>query len=147
MAYNPHVGPVADLLNPYADPAEKQRGGTRKAAGSEYAAWWLRRNPGRWALVGVDTTGLVSWAVVKELGLRYAERTLADGTHRVYAQYRHPDGEPLMEALKRMPPEFIELPALTKSDFNWTPAELAAAVEVMHDKLFPVKEDKRRKAA
>jgi len=135
---NPHVGKVVDLVNPYMTAGGNQQGGFM-ATGSEYALWWLTRHPGRWGLVGENGMG-ASPDIATRLGL--LARTKGGDKGKVYAQVPHPDAEPLNEALHRSATLLEALPALTRDPFNWTPAELADAVQCARDNLFPVAERK-----
>lgn len=142
MEDNPYVGPVADLLDPYFTLEVKKVGGfTPTTPGGAYAIWWMRRHPGRWALVGEDLTGLSRQLLktcpdieARELG----RDSKGSGGFRVYARLPHPRGESLHSALRRRPSPDLHLPKLTKDEFNWTKAELAEACQVARDNLFPV---------
>jgi hypothetical protein len=136
---NPYVGKVVDLLNPYMSQENNLAGGGRKASGGEYAIWWLQRHPGRWALVGEDKCG-IPLALLHAAGLRTSQMNKSTPQFKLFAQFPHPQGEDLKAALARDTTPRLELPAVTKSDFNWTAAELADAVYVMRENLFPVSE-------
>jgi hypothetical protein len=140
---NPHVGPVADLFDPYLTFDAKQNGGKTRGAGSAYMCWWLDRHPGRWALVGIGNVG-IQRDTVTEKGYRLGMRTGPGGHRHTYAQKPHPEGISLLETIHRFhptpPKRHIELPALGKSDFNWTPEELAEAVRIMRENLYPVRQ-------
>lgn len=130
---NPHVGVVADLLNPYMSYEAKQKAGGYSIGGCELAFWWLRTHPGRWALVGVGPTG-VARQRGEDAGFRIGTRCY-DGVTYYYAQVPHPEAETLTQALKRTPPRDVDPPMLTTSDFNWTPEELAEACQVAREDL------------
>jgi hypothetical protein len=131
---NPHRGKVVDLVNPYMNVVGNQQGG-KKAVGLEYALWWLTTHPGRWALIGENGLGSSP-----DIAMRYGlvARTKGGDKGKVYAQMPHPEGEPLNEALHRSATLLEALPALTRDPFNWTPAELADAVQCARENLFPV---------
>ena len=131
---NPHRGKVVDLVNPYMTVSSNQQGGFG-ATGNEYALWWLNRHPGRWALIGEGGLGC-SPDIAMRQGL--LARTRGGDKGKVYAQVPHPDGEPLSEALHRTATLLEALPKLEKDPFNWTPEELADAVECARANLFPV---------
>lgn len=134
------MGPVVDLVNPYMTAEKSQTGGAGTAAGSEYAEWWLRRHPGRWALIGEGEVGF-SKHIVQRLGLEYGIRNKRGEILRTYARVPHPRGEDLMTALRRHETnEVLDLPELVRSPFNWTPRELAEAAAVARANLFPVAE-------
>lgn len=133
---NPHRGKVVDLVNPYMTAGGNQQGGY-SATGNEYALWWLTTHPGRWALIGEGGLGCSPDIAIRQ-GL--LARTRGGDKGRVYAQLPHPDGEPLNEALHRSATLLEALPALERDPFNWTPAELADAVQCARENLFPVAE-------
>lgn len=137
MTESPYVGKVVDLVNPYMTSENNTAGGGRPAEGGDYAIWWLTTHPGRWALVAEAKCG-VPLALLQNAGLRTS--IVAKGTPqtKVYAQFPHPKGEDIRTALARTDTPRLELPVITKSDFNWTPEELADAVYVMRENLFPV---------
>ena len=135
-ADNPHVGVVADLFNPYMSQEAKNRAGAYTIGGDEYAFWWLRRHPGRWALVGIGAAGIARKRG-EDAGFRIATRTSYEGVTYTYAQLPHPQAETIGAAIKRTPPPVRDLPTLTKSAFNWTPDELADAARVARANLFP----------
>lgn len=135
---NPHVGKVVDLVNPYMTAASNQHGGFT-VTGFEYALWWLTTHPGRWALIAENGLGC-SPDIAMRKGL--LARTRGGDKGKVYAQFPHPDGEPLKEALHRSATLLEALPALERDPFNWTPAELADAVQCARENLFPVAERK-----
>jgi hypothetical protein len=141
--HNPYVGPVVDLVNPYMTADANQTGGSSKAGGYEYAEWWLKRHPGRWALIGEGEVGF-SKHIVQRLGLEYGVRNKRGTVGKVYARMPHPRGEELIEALRRTePPEVLDLPELVRSPFNWTPEELAEAALIARANLFPVADRSR----
>jgi hypothetical protein len=148
-AENPHVGPIVDLVDPYLDYSKKgATGGQLKGLGSANVCWWLDTHPGRWALVGVDGVGL-SKHVMGDLGYRTGLRSVRTSETSVqmhcYASLYHPDGEGLTQALRRSPIRVVlDLPELTRDEFNWTPAELAEAAWVMRQNLFPSSEKRKR---
>lgn len=141
---NPHVGPVADLVDPYFTIEVKKVGGfSPTSPGGAYAIWWMRRHPGRWALVGEGLTGL-SRQLLKscpdiEVSEQNRDRLNCADVVRTYARLPHPQGESLRLALSRRPfSPGLYLPEVTKDDFNWTMAELAEACQIARDNLFPV---------
>lgn len=138
---NPYVGKVVDLVNPYMTQDSNTAGGGREAEGGEYALWWLRTHPGRWALVAEGKVG-IPIAILQKAGMRTSmtQKNKSRVNYKLYAQNPHPEGEDIKEALARTMPPRLELPEITKSDFNWTPAELADAVYVMRQNLFPAEE-------
>lgn len=140
-AESPYVGKVVDLVNPYMTQESNTAGGGREAEGGEYAIWWLMNHPGRWALVAEGKVG-IPIALLQKAGLRTSmtQKNKTRAHYKLYAQYPHPEGEDIKEALARTAPPRLELPEITKSDFNWTPAELADAVYVMRENLFPAME-------
>jgi len=140
-AENPHVGKVVDLVNPYMTQESNNAGGGRDAEGGEYAIWWLTSHPGRWALVAEDKCG-IPLALLQKAGFRTSmigKNKRAPG-YRLYAQLPHPEAEDLKTALARTAAPRLELPLIQASDFGWTPAELADAVYVMRENLFPAME-------
>lgn len=116
------TGPVVDLVNPYHG---------KGVIGTEYAVWWLKRHPGRWAMMTEDGVG-PHRDVIKQLGLEYGMR----GRHTFYARVPHPEGESLTEALARSRPRGLYFPELERDPFDWTDTELAAAVGEMRSKLY-----------
>jgi hypothetical protein len=124
MTDNPHVGVVVDLVDPYLTAEVKNSGGFRSTSpGGNLAIWWMRRHPGRWALVGEGRVGL-------------SQQLLQDCKD---IQVSDPKGETLHFALRRRTvntPE-LYLPDLVMDDFGWTKAELADACEVARANLFP----------
>ena len=137
-----HVGPVADLIDPYLDGSVNQANGGRKQSGCELVIWWLESHPGRWALVGEGGVGLGKGAVVS-LGYTLGTTARRDELQRTYAQKPHPLGETLKEAMKRGTPrprltrEALALPEHRGHDsFNWTPEELADACRVARKSLY-----------
>ena len=144
MTDNPHVGVVVDLVDPYLTAEAKNSGGFRSTSpGGNLAIWWMRRHPGRWALVGEGRVGLSQQLLIDCKDIQVSEtRSLArnpDGIPRIYARVPHPRGETLHFALRRRTvntPE-LYLPELVMDDFGWTKAELADACEVARANLFP----------
>lgn len=140
MSDNPHVGKIADLLDPYITAATKNVGG-KPYEGGAYQRWWLHKHPGRWALVGIDRTGLSrDW--IERNGFKLGVRTTDEGLV-FYAQLPHPEGEPLIAALKRTDRPKLCIPELTTSEFGWTAEELADACKVARENLFPVRASRR----
>ena len=135
-----HKGVVVDLVDPYFTLEAKNSAGGFKATspGTNYAIWWMRRNPGRWALVAEGSTGLSKQLLMTYCpDVKAAERSY-HGETRVYARVPHPEGESLAEALERRPPQKgLYLPEVTRDEFNWSPAELAEACRVARENLFP----------
>lgn len=145
MSDSPYKGVVVDLVDPYFTPEIKYRtGGNKLATDAEaYALWWINRHPGRWALVAEGTTGLTRQLlkVYPEVQVKETRsiKSSEDGITRVFARIPHPEGESLAEALARRPINpGLYLPAVTRDEFNWSPAELAEACQVARDNLFPV---------
>lgn len=145
MSEDPYKGVVADLVDPYFTPEIKQKTGGNKIASEaeNYAVWWMRRHPGRWALVAEGTTGLTRQLLKAFPEVQVSEhrslRSASDGINRTYARIPHPEGESLAEALERRPLSVgLHLPAVTKDNFGWTKAELADACQAARDNLFPV---------
>ena len=147
MTGRPYVGVVVDLVDPYLTPEVKNIGGFKSVTEDDgnYAVWWLRRNPGRWALVGEAGTGLTRQLlkicpdiVVKERG-RYDSLTKQWSRTLTYATVPHPEAESLTDALERrqIAPK-LYLPEVTRDQFDWTPEELAEACQVARENLFPV---------
>lgn len=138
MTESPYKGVVADLLDPYFTVEVKNTGGFKPtSSGGNYAIWWLRRHPGRWALVGEGTTGLTKQLLRACPDIQAKERSF-HGVTRIYASRPHPEGETLIEALRRRPPQAgLYLPELTTDEFGWTKAELADACRVARANLYP----------
>jgi hypothetical protein len=137
---NPHVGRVVDLVNPYMTTENNIAGGGREAEGGEYAIWWLTTHPGRWALVAEGKVG-IPIALLQKAGLRTSMTQKHNkANYKLYAQFPHPEGEDIREALARTAVPRLELPEIAKSDFKWTQAELADAVYAMRENLFPAEE-------
>lgn len=141
MTGSPYVGPVADLVDPYLTAEVKNIGGFKSVFQSNPAIQWLRRHPGRWALVAEDSTGLTrellkicpDITVSVQSGHRYGDRV-----SRTYACLPHPEGESLSEAMKRRPVgPVLYLPEVQRDDFNWSKAELEDACRVAKANLFP----------
>jgi hypothetical protein len=139
MIARPRVGVVVDLVDPYFTAEVKNAGGFKATSpGSNTAIWWLRRNPGRWALVGEGTTGLTK-QLLKQCPDLYGTERSFQGVIQVYACLPHPEGESLKAALERRPlPRGLYLPEVTKDEFNWSPEELKEACRVARENLFPV---------
>ena len=144
MTESPYVGTVVDLVDPYFTIEVKNVGGFKPTtAGGNYAIWWMRRHPGRWALVGEGTTGLTRQLlkVCPEIEVKEyrALRLTHDGIARTYARLPHPEGESLTAALDRRPAAAgLHLPAVTTDEFGWSKAELEEACQVARANLFPV---------
>lgn len=127
---SPYRGRVVDLVNPYSN-RDTNRGGGLRSKGPDRALQWLDEHPGRWAMVGEGEMG----TTIGTLGQRgYAHSVRGD---RTYASRPHPEGESLRDALNRTAVVFDALPRLERDPFNWTPAELADAVQTARDNLFP----------
>lgn len=137
MSGSPYIGPVRDLIDPYRSTHFNQEVDDFDSLGRAKA--WLHAHPGRW---GALRTGVVSGG--KYPGLEVRQR-LVDGTTYVFARVRHPEGESLDEALARTGPFVMgvppkDLPKLERDKFGWTPEELADAVWLARENLFPVGE-------
>lgn len=139
MSESPYKGVVVDLVDPYFTIEVKNTGGFRPhSEGGNYAIWWLRRHPGRWALVAEGTTGLTKQLLRACPDIRPAIRDGWDGVTRTYAHLPHPEGESLAEALSRRPIAVgLYLPEVTRDEFDWSTEELAEACQVARDNLFP----------
>lgn len=138
MTGNPHIGVVVDLVDPYLTPEAKNIGGFKSltSEGGNYAVWWLRRHPGRWALVAEGTTGLTRQLLKVCPDIEVREKTKHN--LRTYACVPHPEGESLAAALERRAPDpGLTLPRVTRDQFDWTPEELAEACQVARANLFP----------
>lgn len=136
---NPHRGKVVDLVDPYTVIDARNQGG-RLTPPPPRLCSWLDSHPGRWAMTAENGVG-ISDAVMARLGYETSRR---DHGTRHYARLRHPEGEPIHEALHRSKTLFEALPRVERDPFNWSPAELADAVDCAMANLFPVAE---RKAA
>lgn len=144
MNEDPYKGVVVDLVDPYLTHEAKNVGGFRPtSAAGNYAIWWMRRHPGRWALVGEalpgmrGVTGLTRQLLLVCPDIQVKSGSMS-GNVRVYARVDHPEGESLTEAMARRPlPTHLYLPEVTRDEFNWSPAELAEACQVARDNLFP----------
>jgi len=133
--HNPYVGKIADLVNPYMEITVARSG--QPVRGHEWIQQWITAHPGRWAKVGEHGVGLTR-VNVESMGWGAGQKII-DGDMKIYARIPHPQGEPLLDALRRSgDTAHITLPALTTSDFNWTPEELAEATRVARENLFPV---------
>jgi hypothetical protein len=149
MSEDPYKGVVADLVDPYFTPELKNAGGFRSSSpAGNYAIWWMRTHPGRWAMVGEGIQGKGTTGLTREL-LRIcpdiqvreqkAVRSRTNGAVRIFGCVPHPEGESLEEALARRPfSPGLFLPTVTKDEFRWTPEELAEACQLARDNLFPV---------
>lgn len=138
---NPHVGVVADLVDPYFTPGTKNIGGFKATShASNYAIWWVRNNPGRWAMVAEGNAGLTRSLLKVCPDIQVVEMQLKGTVLRVFARVDHPESEPLSQALARRPlgQARLYLPEVTRDDFNWSTAELAEACQIARDNLFPV---------
>lgn len=132
----PYVGPVADLVDPYATKDTARESAARLGS-------WLSSHPGRWAMFAEGALG-IDGQLLTDLGFEVSQKT---GKHsrivRAYARMRHPLGEPLEAALARAAngkaPDPDPLPELTLDSFNWTEEELQAAVQAAREKLFPAR--------
>ena len=137
---NPHRGRVVDLVDPYETiGASTQRGG-HLTPPPRLLCNWLDTHPGRWAMTAENNMGTGD-SIMARLGYETARR---DHGTKHYARLPHPEGEPLHEALHRSKTLFDLLPQVERDPFNWTPAELADALQCALDNLFPVSD---RKAA
>ena len=140
---NPYIGVVVDLVDPYFTPGAKNLGGFRAtSAAGNYAIWWVRTHPGRWAMVAEGNAGLTRQLLRFCPDIQVTEQRPRDGSiTRVYARVDHPEGEPLSHALQRRPIKSsapLDLPEVTRDEFNWSPEELAEACQIARDNLFPV---------
>jgi hypothetical protein len=147
MSRGRYRGVVVDLVDPYFTREVKNAGGFRTSSpGSNLAICWMRRHPGRWALVGENNIGLTK-QLLKYCpdiqALEYRGSRTIDGIARTYARLPHPKGEPLADALRRRPfsrpsGRALNLPEITRDEFNWSPEELKEACRVAREHLFPV---------
>lgn len=130
---NPYVGPVVDLVDPYAEDGA--------AAAAERLMAWMDEHPGRWALFYDGGFGISR----ENIPLDRYEVTRRGTKHieKAYARLRHPEGEPLSDALARRPAGVAvfpgDLPGLGKDEFEWTAEELQEACKAAREKLFPVR--------
>lgn len=130
---SPYVGPVADLVDPYA---------TKDMAAQTGAALrrWLHAHPGRWALFAEGDLGIDRKSLMND-GYEVSKRSV-NGTLRFYVRLSHPEGESLQAALARTPGpcEYPpDLPDLQKDSFDWTKEELEQACRAAREGLFPVR--------
>jgi hypothetical protein len=133
---NPYCGPVIDLVDPYST----------KDTATETAqklAEWLNAHPGRWALFMEGDLGIHP-KNLQSLGYEVSQVTSkTTGVRRAYARLPHPEGEPLGMALERSQFDRAiypnDLPDLQRDSFDWTEAELQAAVQAARENLFPVR--------
>ena len=137
---NPHVGPVVDLVDPYVTKDEA-------SAAAEKLMAWMDEHPGRWALFYEGGFGISRENIPLD---RYeVTRRGSKLVERAYARLRHPEGEPLNDALARRPAGKAvfpnDLPGLAKDDFQWTKEELEKACEAAREKLFPVRASRSTK--
>lgn len=140
MNDGPYKGVVVDLVDPYFTPESKNIGGFKATSeGGRYAIWWMRQHPGRWAKVAEGPVGLTKSLLSVCPDIESTESTYETKTRvrLTYARVPHPEGESLIEALQRKQ-KVLVLPAVQRDPFNWTPAELAEAVQIARDNLFPV---------
>jgi hypothetical protein len=136
---NPHRGKVVDLVDPYVTIDTSNQGG-KLTPPPVLLCHWLDTHPGRWAMTAENGVG-TSDSVMQRLGYETGRR---DHGARHYARAPHPEGEPLFEALRHQKTLLDVIPRVERDPFNWTPAELADAVQCAMANLFPVAE---RKAA
>lgn len=130
----PHRGRVVDLVDPYITIDHANKGG-KLTPPPALVCRWLDTHPGRWAMTAENGMGTSS-QLMKRFGYQVAER---DHGTRHYARLPHPEGEPLHEALHRSKTWLVDvLPEVERSEFGWTPAELADAVQCARDNLHPV---------
>lgn len=132
--HNPYVGKVADLVNPYIEITAARSG--QPVRGHEWVEQWITSHPGRWALVGENGVGLTR-RNVESMGWDAGQKTVR-GDMKIYARIPHPEAEDLLTALRRSA-EPVPTPVFAKSEFNWTPHELAEATRVARENLFPVR--------
>ncbi|MGZ4659658.1 MAG: hypothetical protein ACXVYB_00095 [Arthrobacter sp.] len=130
---SPYVGKVVDLVDPYQVIEGTNQGG-KKTPAPRLICHWLDTHPGRWAKIAENGIGY-SDAIMGRLGYETGRR---NGGAQHYARLPHPEGEPLHVALRHSMSVAEALPAVTRDPFNWTPAELADAVQCARDNLFPV---------
>jgi hypothetical protein len=128
-----HRGKVVDLVDPYVTIDFSNQGG-KLTPPPPLVCHWLDSHPGRWAMTAQNGVG-TSDSIMARLGYQTARR---DAGARHFARLPHPEGEPLHEALHRSKTLLDVLPAVTRDPFDWTPAELADAVQCARDNLFPV---------
>ena len=130
---SPYVGPVVDLVDPYATKDEA-------AAAAERIMSWMDANPGRWVMFAEGPYGIDR----KNIARRYevVHRGTMRGVKRAYARLPHPEGESINDALARRQGVVVELedlPELAKDQFEWTAEELQKACEAARESLFPVR--------
>jgi hypothetical protein len=138
---NPYVGVVVDLVDPYFTPGTKNIGGFKAtSAASNYAIWWVRNHPGRWAMVAEGSAGLTRALLKVCPDIQVTEHQPKGSILRVFARVDHPESEPLAQALarRRIGEPRLYLPEVTRDEFNWSPEELAEACRIARDNLFPV---------
>jgi hypothetical protein len=135
----PHRGKVVDLVDPYTTIDPSNQGGPPMVPPAALCHW-LDTHPGRWAMTAQNGMG-TSDTIMARRGYETG-RWERGGRH--FARLPHPEGETLKEALHRNKTIFDVLPEVERDPFNWSPAELAAAVQCARDNLFPVSD---RKAA
>lgn len=137
---NPFVGPVVDLVDPYATKDE-----AAAAAGKLMA--WMDDHPGRWVLFYEGGYGISRENI--PLGRYEVARRGTKLVEKVYARLRHPEGESLNDALARRPAGAAvfpnDLPGLGEDEFKWTKEELQEACELAREKLFPVRASRSAK--
>lgn len=140
MNDGPYKGVVVDLVDPYFTPESKNVGGFKATSdGGRNAIWWMRQHPGRWAKVAEGAVGLTRslLSIYPDIESNESNYETKDHRRHTYARVPHPQGETLLEALQRGK-KVLVLPAVQRDPFNWTPAELADAVQIARDNLFPV---------
>lgn len=131
-APNPYRGPVADLVDPYAERANEE---TREAI--RRIKDWMRQHPGRWCCIaegemGVNKANFEDEFEVKQKGWKKGVLI------RVFARMPHRQGESLESALAKTPSYgYSELPELERDPFDWTPEELADAVRYAREEMTP----------
>lgn len=142
---SPYIGVVVDLVDPYFTPEVKNVGGFKAAsAAGNYAIWWMRKHPGRWAMVAEGNIGLTRQLLRVCPDIKVTEMRPIGSNLRVFARVDHPESEPLSQALERRPigprPTVAQLylPEVTRDEFDWSTAELAEACQIARDNLFPV---------
>lgn len=133
---NPYVGPIVDLVNPYVAP---HPGLPNDASDTARIYAWLEAHPGRWAKVGEKGVGMpLKTAQKNTAGYRVGRKKISEDNVEVYLSKPHPLGEELLPALRRVRRGPDDLPFLSRSEFNWSPEELAEATLVARANLFPV---------
>lgn len=131
--FNPFVGPVVDLVDPYVTKDEA-------AAAADRVMAWLDEHPGRWAMFSEGAFGIDRKNISKKYEI--VRRGTMRGVERAYARLPHPEGEGLDTALARRPAGAVypqDLPELEKDRFEWTQEELQKACEAARESLFPVR--------